>query len=305
MSLEVVVPMKINWLLRTFLFLACSVVPMYSVQAGTPQTALEELATAENIAVALKHLPLKVQEHVEKLPAQEKAAMADKLLIRKNMEREGSKLSRTGDGNGWELVEKDGKSKGTITVKKTFISGADALVELEIKEGEHSETAMIGMRFEGDEWRVMKIGHWQGTDLEAELLPKVEAQEAPGETAAVSNLRTLNSALIAYSTTYPQIGYPAALQALSGQEDQEPSADHAMMVDSSFMAVPTTKAGYEFRYVLINSGSIEGSEGRYQATATPLEFGKTGARSFFTDQTAVIRATTEPRPANENDPPLE
>jgi hypothetical protein len=287
-----------------FLFLTCSVVPAYSLQASTPQDALEEIATAENIATVMKHLPLKVQEYMQKLPVQEKAAMADKLLLSKNLEREGGKLSRTDDGNGWELVEKDGKSKGTITFKKTFISGTDALVELEVKEGEHSETAMIGMRFEGDEWRVMKVGHWQGTDLEAEFLHKAEAQEQASDTAAASNLRTLNTALLTYSTAYPEVGYPAALPALSGLENQEGSAEHAKLVDGAFLAVPAAKYGYEFRYTLIDPGNVPGREGRYLITATPLELGKAGARSFFTDQTAIVRFTAEPRPANENDPPL-
>src|SRR6266567_4134369 len=280
--LEVAVPMRIkNWLLPTFLFLACSAVPAYSLQASSPQEALEELATAENLAAVIKHLPLKVQEQIEKLPAQGKAAMADKLVIKKSLEREGGKLTRTDDGSGWELVE------------------------LEVKDRGYSESVMIGMRFEHDEWRVTNIGHWRETDLEAELLARIEAQEAPGETAAVSTLRTLHTALISYATSYPEVGYPTALQALSGQEDQEASAQHAMLLDSAFMAVPAIKDGYEFRYTLINSGNVSINEGRYQITATPVEFGKTGSKSFFTDQNTVIRAITGPRPANENDPPLQ
>src|SRR6266567_7236028 len=148
--LEVAVPMRIkNWLLPTFLFLVCSVVPAYSLQASSPQEALEELATAENLAAVIKHLPLKVQEQIEKLPAQGKAAMADKLVIKKSLEREGGKLTRTDDGSGWELVEKDGKPKAIITFKRTFLSGtgADTLVELEVKDRGYSESVMIGMRF--------------------------------------------------------------------------------------------------------------------------------------------------------------
>ncbi len=40
-------------------------------------------------------------------------------------------------------------------------------------------------------------------------------------------------------------------------------------------------------------------------TAWPIERGRTGYRSFFTDETAVIRATGEDRPANAGDPPIE
>ncbi len=42
----------------------------------------------------------------------------------------------------------------------------------------------------------------------------------------------------------------------------------------------------------------------YTVTARPSVFGKSGRRSFFVDQTHVIRFTLENRPANVNDPPI-
>ena len=40
-------------------------------------------------------------------------------------------------------------------------------------------------------------------------------------------------------------------------------------------------------------------------TARPVEQGRTGYRSFFADETGVIRATSEDRAANVSDPPIE
>jgi len=42
----------------------------------------------------------------------------------------------------------------------------------------------------------------------------------------------------------------------------------------------------------------------YAATARPVVFGKTGRRSFFVDQTGVIRSTSENRPATASDAPI-
>ena len=42
----------------------------------------------------------------------------------------------------------------------------------------------------------------------------------------------------------------------------------------------------------------------YTATARPAVFGKSGRRSFFVDQTHVIRFTSENRPATAGDPEL-
>ena len=40
-------------------------------------------------------------------------------------------------------------------------------------------------------------------------------------------------------------------------------------------------------------------------TARPVAPGRTGYRSFFADETGVIRATSEDRAANVSDPPIE
>src|SRR5215470_13750180 len=89
-------------------FLACALVSAGAQSA--PQEALEEFATADKIETVLKHLPVKVEDYFQKLPAKEKAAFAEKLPS-KSLEREGGKLTRSDDG-GWVLQEKkDGKDK--------------------------------------------------------------------------------------------------------------------------------------------------------------------------------------------------
>ena len=42
----------------------------------------------------------------------------------------------------------------------------------------------------------------------------------------------------------------------------------------------------------------------YTLTARPLVYYRTGTRSFFTDETGVIRMTAEDRAATADDPPL-
>ena len=153
------------------------------------------------------------------------------------------------------------------------------------------------MRFEDGEWRVHQAGQWQKRDLEEVFLPKEEPREQSPGAAAASTLRMLNTAMVTYITAYPDQGCPASLQVLSGRENQEATQDHAMLLDQNFLQEPVVKNGYEFRYLRIDKE-------HYQITATPVQWGE-GARSFFTDETAVIRATAESRPANASDPPLE
>src|SRR5438477_10460094 len=62
----------------------------------------------------------------------------------------------------------------------------------------------------------------------------LRARIAANEASAVSSLRTINTAMVTYSTTYPDVGYAATLAAL-GPADAPctagPSKANACMVD--------------------------------------------------------------------------
>jgi hypothetical protein len=242
-----------------------------------------------------EHFPVKVEEYMAKLPLQQRKAMAEKMLVSKALKQQGGKLTISSDGLSAELLEKEDGEKITITWKNTFTSGNDALVQLEIQEKQHTTPLMVAMSYENSEWRVTHVGEWRGTDVESELLPKEEPKNQLSS-AAASTLRTLNTSLITYAIMYPDQGYPSALRALSGQENDEPTQDHAMLVDRAFLQEPAVRNGYVFHYIRI-------SHDAYQITATPLQFTE-GSQSFFTDEGAVIRVTQESRPATAQDPPI-
>jgi hypothetical protein len=286
-----------NWYCLVFnLFF---VLPAAHALQASPQEALEEMATAKTADAVVRHLPAKLTEYLQKLPAKEKAAVTDRFLLGKQLERGGGKLVRSDDGSGWELVEKEGHPKTLITFKNTYLSGVDALVEIEIgdERHQHAETLFIGMRLEDSEWRVAQMGRWEKKDLADTLMPKEEHTANIPSQAAAAMLRTLNTCIVTYETTYPEQGIPASLQALSGRENQESTVDHAMLLDPNLVVDPLVKNGYEFHYLRID-------EAHYQITAIPQQWVE-GSRSLFTDETATIRFTLESRPANAQDPPLE
>jgi hypothetical protein len=281
----------------TIFFLLGTIPHARALQSGTPEEALEELGTAENVETVIRHMPVKVEEYMEKLPAPQRAAVAEKLFLKQNLERGGGTLTRSDDGRSWELVEKQGGAKVTVAWKKTFVSGTDALVQFEVKEPTHTTLIQVGMRYESNEWRLAEVGEWRGTDVESEFLPKADSGDGRSTSAAASTLRTLNTALVAYVTTNPDLGYPSSLRALSGQDDESSTPEHARLIDNAFLQEPAVRNGYQFRY------TRTGQE-HYQITATPVQYND-GLESFFTDETAVIRFTKESRPANVGDQPLE
>jgi len=132
------------------LLLIMSPASALACQAGTPEGALEEMATANDVDTLLKHFPPKVQNSIEKLPLAKRASVMGRFLVAKNAESHGGHLTKTSDGRGLEIINQEGELVAAVRLKETFISGTDALVELEVRErsqhmeGSHGGNAVPG-----------------------------------------------------------------------------------------------------------------------------------------------------------------
>src|SRR6202166_2737605 len=111
----------------------------------------------------------------------------------------------------------------------------------------------------------------------------LRAKIAANQSSAVGSLRTLNTACIAFSTSYGQ--YPAALSNLgpigSGGTASSTSAD---LIDSVLSG--GTKSGYVFTF------TAGASNQSYSITAKPITAATTGQNMYYTDQSGVIRVDT-------------
>ena len=274
-----------------------------AAQATTPDAALEEMVTADKPQVFEKHLPLAVQQALDQLSEQDKAEAMKKLFVPALLTRDGVKLQRNDDEGNWELVSNEGIVKARVALQNVFVTGTDALVLLKIQERHDWEQFIVGMRLEEDEWRVTELGSWENKSLESDELLREILPTARNEAAAQDFLRALYSALQRYSNLYVDVGFPRDLEALSGRGNGSASPEHAMLMQGTFTGNATTRAGYEFHYTLLDSGQ-PGHPGIYRIVARPLEFGKSGNKSFFIDQSGVVHATAEDRAATEFDPAL-
>ena len=124
----------------------------------------------------------------------------------------------------------------------------------------------------------------------------IHSKMAANESSAVGSLRTINSALVNYASTYGG-GYPTALSDLG--PSSTPSSTAADLLDA--VLITGMKSGYSFLYVATADSS--GSNTTYSITASPLAPGSSGKRGFFTDQTLVIRANGSGT-ATASDPPI-
>jgi len=124
------------------------------------------------------------------------------------------------------------------------------------------------------------------------------------QAAAEGLLRTINFAALSYKSTYAN-GFPRDLKTLGpASAGSSPSCDAANLIAT--LPASGKKGGYIFQYNPRRpvekpaTGCVPGVTG-YSISARPLYFGQTGRRSFFTDDSGVIRWTDDNRPATAND----
>jgi len=138
----------------------------------------------------------------------------------------------------------------------------------------------------------------------------LRARISGNEAAAVGTLKTENTALVTYSSTYPACGFPDTLANLKPPAaGAAPSTTTADLLDSVLAADAATKSGYTFAYTLMagvgdcSVGSAPG--GDYNISARPQAYNRTGLRSFITDASGVIRNRSTDSSATLTDTPIQ
>ncbi len=266
-----------------------------------------------------KHLPSSLQKSLSELPEASRLAFLREMMPAEKLKAEGVTVTRPDGGDVLAVMEKKtGEQPGRIEVilDKRISDGYESLLRFRTRatRGESSEIPELPdaaveawMRFEDGEWHIFELDASDTHSIlkldDPTLLKKIN-QNGMGanEASAVGTLRTYNTAIVTYAATYPDIGVPGSLSVLGGvAAGQEPDRDHALLLDPSVSTPPYEKSGYRFYY--IRTGST-GVNGQYTIVARPIQFGTTGNRSFFTDESGVIRFTEEDREPSSGDPPL-
>ena len=100
----------------------------------------------------------------------------------------------------------------------------------------------------------------------------LRARHNANEAAAIGSCRTLSSACESFRAAQTPPSYPANLAALSGANPP--------YIDATLAA--GAKQGYNFAYALVSAN-------QFNVTATPQVANVTGTRTFYVDETGVIR----------------
>jgi type IV pilus assembly protein PilA len=124
----------------------------------------------------------------------------------------------------------------------------------------------------------------------------LHSKMAANQASAVGSMRSLNTALVSYNTTYGI--FPAVLTNLGPiASGGTPSSTSADLIDAVLAA--GIKSGYTFVY------SAGASDESYSLTATPVAAATSGQNMYFTDQSGVIRVDTSGAGATAGSTPID
>ena len=110
----------------------------------------------------------------------------------------------------------------------------------------------------------------------------LQARLRANEASAVGSMRVIYSSAVAYSITYPYVGYPPQLLTLGGVEPCTASSTSACLIDDTLSQ--GSKGGYTF--VWTGDGATPSVS--FTLTGTPQALGASGQRQFCTDQGGLI-----------------
>jgi len=113
----------------------------------------------------------------------------------------------------------------------------------------------------------------------------LRSRMAANEASAVGSLRTIDTAEMTYSTTYPSIGY-ANLSSLGGAAPCTSASSTSSCLIDDVLSTVGTKSGYGFTINNLTGAPVIVT---YTSTALPSVVGQSGQRAFCSDQSGVIR----------------
>jgi type IV pilus assembly protein PilA len=122
----------------------------------------------------------------------------------------------------------------------------------------------------------------------------LRARIAANESASVSAVRTINTAEVTYSTSYPTKGYSDSLAVLGGTPTicatggAGPAVANACLIDN-VLATATAAPGKSGYIYLVTSTATAGINTGYTVGASPLTFNQSGVRNFCSNEDGVIR----------------
>ncbi len=142
----------------------------------------------------------------------------------------------------------------------------------------------LGLVREDGEWKLLSLGLLL-LDLPALEVEWDSAEIEATERNAIDSLHKVAGAVEAYRNKYLRL--PESLANLGPPLHGAANGEAAGFLDSDL--ANGMKNGYAIRYVIVGASTL-GAPAKYELAATPLQYGRTGRRSFFRDSNGALHA---------------
>jgi hypothetical protein len=186
------------------------------------------------------------------------------------------------------------------------ISDNLAFLPVEVREptdttGASAIRVQMGLVRDSAGWKLLSVGLVL-LDLPALAFEWDAAEMESTERAAIDGLKKIAEAVEAYRRSYARL--PDSLAKVGPPKStSKPGPDAAGLLEVDLAS--GSRSGYRFRYV-IAGGSNVGAPAKYELSATPETYGRTGRRSFFRDSNGVLHgADRQGAVGSEVDPRVE
>lgn len=191
-----------------------------------------------------------------------------------------------------------------IQIGGTDLHDAVAFLPVDLREASDPESGaahhiLFGMVREEGLWKILSVGLLL-LDLPSLEVEWDRAEISASEQQALESLNALVRAIENYRRSYLRL--PESLTKMASPKKGASTAEAAGLLDVDLAA--GKKNGYSFRYVIVGANDV-GTPAKYELSATPTIYGRTGNTSFFRDATGAIHASDHQGAiGNDKDPAL-
>jgi hypothetical protein len=262
--------------------------PAAGPAANGPSAALKEVlsaACAQNQIDFVPHLTARNKEAFSRLTPTARVAFMKRFVLLNVPGKASTSLNPAGR----PIV------RGTTPEMTTEmqIGGAElrdniAFLPMELRDATDAAASVhqvtMGMVREDGEWKLLSLGVLL-LDLPALEVEWDAAEMETTEKGALEAVRKIAEAIEIYRNKYVRL--PQSLANLGPPLHGAAGNEAAGLLDSDY--ANGMKNGYNFRYVIVGAGNL-GAPAKYELSATPLRYGRTGRRSFFRDSNGGLHA---------------
>ena len=297
------------WIPVMILIVAWSPALVASPSEGTPQQALVEVVMATKAATVEKHLPESLLSVLRELSLADRAIAEQKMLVGPNLCEEGAELAVPDDGHALLVMRRKGSETGPeVRVIREITSGNESILELAVdRGGNFTQTVLIWMRLEDDEWRITQVDMPRFSERIAiddssfaDRFRNISHKERQSRITSI--IYTLQAAVQQIAAVQPDVGFPSDLSDLGPRADEgddDDSGKPAALLPREMATNEFSQEGYIFHYELRRAGP----QGDFTIIARPVDRGGVGTPSYFLDASGTVRSTEEDRdPTPEDDP---